>query len=150
MIMRQLQIAALLVLASASMGSGAADILVKMLTQGTDNQPLVFEPMFVKVKVGDTVTFKPMQKAGHTSISILVPEGAKPWRAQPDTEISVKIEKQGVYLVECDMHKTMGMVAVIQAGKPVNLEEAKKKAAEESAKMAVGKDRYAKALAMVK
>jgi plastocyanin len=61
----------------------ASDVTVKMLTNGPDN------PMFVKVKVGDTVTFEPRQKAGHTSILLLVPEGAKPWKAAADTQIKV-------------------------------------------------------------
>jgi len=128
----------------------AAEVTVKMLTNGPNGTMLVFDPMFVKVNVGDTVTFLPLQKAGHTSISALVPEGAKPWKAAPDTEVNVKIDKPGVYLVECDLHKAMGMVAVVQAGKPVNLADAKKKAAEESAKMLSNKDRFDKLLAMVK
>jgi len=128
----------------------AKDYKVKMLTNGPNGTMLVFDPMFLKVNVGDTVTFEPLQKAGHTSISLLVPEGAKPWKAAADTEISVKIEKPGVYLVECDLHKNMGMVAVLQAGKPVNLAEAKKKAAEEEAKMLANKDRFDKLLAEVK
>jgi len=128
----------------------AKDYKVKMLTNGPNGTMLVFDPMFLKVNVGDTVTFEPLQKAGHTSISLLVPEGAKPWKAAADTEISVKIEKPGVYLVECDLHKNMGMVAVLQAGKPVNLVEAKKKATEEEAKMLSNKDRFDKLLAEVK
>jgi plastocyanin len=56
----------------------AAVVTVKMETNGPDKTMLVFDPMFVKVKVGDTVTFEPLQKAGHTSIFRLVPEGAKP------------------------------------------------------------------------
>ncbi|HXW63466.1 MAG TPA: plastocyanin/azurin family copper-binding protein [Burkholderiaceae bacterium] len=128
----------------------AKEYKVKMLTDGPNGTKLVFDPMFVKVNVGDTVTFEPLQKAGHTSISLLVPEGAKPWKAPADTQISVKIEKPGVYLVECDLHKNMGMVAVLQAGKPVNLAQAKKKATEEEAKMLANKDRYDKLLAMVK
>jgi pseudoazurin len=130
--------------------AGAAEVKIKMLTNGPDKEMLVFDPMFAKVKVGDTVVFEPLEKAGHTSISLLVPEGATPWKAAADTQIKVKIEKQGVYLVACDLHKTMGMVAVIQAGKPVNLAEAKKKAAEESAHMLKNKDRYEKLLGMVK
>jgi pseudoazurin len=143
-------IAVALLLGMLPLGVAAADVHVKMLTKGSDGQALVFEPLFVKVKVGDTVIYTPIEKAGHTSVSLLVPAGAKPWKAVADTEIKVKIEKQGIYLVECDVHKTLGMVSVIQAGKAVNLDEATKKAAEESAKMAVGKDRYAKALALVK
>ncbi len=56
----------------------AADATVKMLTNGPDKTMPIFNPMFVKVKVGDTVTFEPLQRAGHTSIFLLVPEGAKP------------------------------------------------------------------------
>jgi pseudoazurin len=146
--MRKLALACVL-LGSASIAD-AADVTIKMLTNGPGGELLVFDPMFAKVKVGDTVVFEPLQKAGHTSISALVPEGATPWKAAQDAQIRVKIDKPGIYLVECDLHKSMGMVAVLQAGKPVNLTEAKKKAAEESAKMLKNKDRFEKLLAMVK
>ncbi len=137
-------------LATITAAAVAKDVQVKMLTNGPNGQMLVFDPDFIKANVGDTVTFLPLQKAGHTSISLLVPEGAKTWKALPDTQITVKIEKQGVYLVQCDVHKTLGMVAVIQAGKPVNLAEAKKAAADFSAKMLQHKDRFDKLLAQVK
>ncbi|NDU85891.1 MAG: pseudoazurin [Ferrovum sp.] len=139
-----------ILLLTFSLSTFGAGHEVKMMTQGSDGQSLVFEPSYLKVDVGDTVTFKPMQKAGHTSYSIFEPDGATPWKAQPDTEITVKMNKEGVYLVECFVHKTLGMIAVIQAGKPTNLEAAKKIAAAESAKMMVGKDRFDKALAQVK
>ena len=137
-------------LATITAAAAAKDIQVKMLTNGPNGQMLVFDPDFIKANVGDTVTFLPLQKAGHTSISLLVPEGAKTWKANPDTQITVTIEKQGVYLVQCDVHKSLGMVAVIQAGKPVNLAEAKKAAADFSAKMLQNKDRFDKLLAQVK
>ena len=44
----------------------------------------------------------------------------------------------------------MGMVGVVQVGKAVNLEEAKKKAAEASATMVMNKDRFTKALEQAK
>jgi pseudoazurin len=137
-------------LAVMSAAVAAKDIQVKMMTNGPNHQMLVFDPDFIKANVGDTVTFLPMQKAGHTSISLLVPEGAKPWKATPDTQISVKIEKQGIYLVQCDVHKSLGMVAVIQAGKPVNLAEAKKVAGDFAGKQLQNKDRFEKLLAQVK
>jgi pseudoazurin len=140
----------LCLLAVMSAAVAAKDIQVRMLTNGPNGQMLVFDPDFIKAKIGDTVTFLPMQKAGHTSISLLVPDGAKPWKAAPDTQISIKIEKQGVYLVQCDVHKSLGMVAVIQAGKPVNLAEAKKAAAEFAGKQLQNKDRFDKLLAQVK
>lgn len=149
--MKKFNIMAGLALGLFSLTAVAAHTVeVKMMTQGSDKQALVFEPIYTKINVGDSVTFEPMQKAGHTSISVFEPAGAQPWRATPDTPITVKLTKEGVYLVECDAHKSMGMVAVIQVGRPLNLEEATKKAAEESAKMVVGKDRFSKALSMVK
>jgi pseudoazurin len=148
--MKTAMTALLALLACIAAGADARDYQVKMLTNGPGGEMLVFDPMFLKVAVGDEVTFQPLQKAGHTSISVLVPEGATPWKAAADTQITVKLDKPGVYLVECDLHKTMGMVAVVQAGKPVNLAEAKKKAAEESSHMLKSKDRFEKLLAQVK
>jgi len=128
----------------------AAEFTVKMLTNGPDKTTLVFDPMYLKAAVGDTVTFQPVDKLGHTSMSILTPGGANSWKATPNNAVKVTLDKEGVYLVACEVHKMMGMVAVLQAGKPVNLADAKKKAAEESAKMATNKDRFNKLLAMVK
>ena len=64
--------------------------------------------------------------------------------------MKVKAEKEGVYLYYGEPHKPMGMVGVIQAGKPVNLAEAKVVAKKEQAGFALGKDRFDKALALVK
>lgn len=127
----------------------AADHVVKMLNAGKDGT-MVFEPAFVKVAVGDTVVFTPTDKAAHNTASLLLPAGAKPWKGAPDTEVKVKIEKEGVYLYACEPHKVMGMVGVIQAGKPVNIAEAKAIATKEQATFAMGKDRFDKALALVK
>ena len=148
--MKNLTLLLAVALSCLTFNAWSAEHEVKMMTKGSDGQALVFEPSYLKVAVGDSVTFTPMQKAGHTSFSVFEPAGATPWQAKPDTPITVKLDKEGVYLVECFVHKTLGMVAVLQAGKPINLEAAKQKAAEESARMMVGKDRFEKALAQVK
>lgn len=127
----------------------AAEHTVNMLNTGKEGA-MVFEPSYVKVAVGDTVVFKPAQPGGHNSASLLVPAGAKTWKSAPDAELKVKIEKEGVYLYSCEPHKMMGMVGVIQAGKPANLADAKKAAAAEQAKFAMNKDRFDKILANVK
>ncbi|MDZ7855865.1 pseudoazurin [Sphaerotilus sp.] len=127
----------------------AAEHIVKMLNNGKDGA-MTFEPTFVKAAVGDTVVFTPTDKAAHNSASLLLPAGAKPWKGAADTEVKVKLEKEGVYLYACEPHKVMGMVGVIQAGKPVNLADAKAAAAKEQASFVVGKDRFDKALAQVK
>lgn len=127
----------------------AADHVVKMLNTGKEG-PMVFEPSFVKVAVGDTVVFDPAEKGAHYSKSLLLPAGGKPWVGTPDQTLKVKIEKEGVYLYACEPHKPMGMVGVIQAGKPINLAEAKSVAAKEQAAFAMGKTRFDSALAKVK
>jgi pseudoazurin len=127
----------------------AAEHVVKMLNTGKDGA-MVFEPAFVKAAVGDTVVFTPTEKGAHNSASLLIPAGAKPWKGALDAEVKVKLEKEGVYLYVCDPHKVLGMVGVIQVGKPVNLAEARAVAAKESAAFVMGKDRFDKALAKVK
>jgi len=136
-----------LVLCAAS--ATAADIEVKMLDKSETGGMLAFEPSFVKANVNDTIVFIPTDK-GHNSSSLLVPAKAETWKGSYDKELRVKLEKEGVYLYVCDSHKPMGMVGVVQVGKAVNLEDAKGKAAEESAKMIMNKDRFTKALEHVK
>ena len=82
--------AALLV---AALPLHAADHVVKMLNTGKDG-PMVFEPSFVKVAVGDTVTFLPTQVGAHYAASLLLPAGATAWRGAPDKEFKLKIEKE--------------------------------------------------------
>ena len=135
-------------LALCATSANAADIQIKMLDSSPTEGKLAFEPGFVKANVNDTIVFSPVN-AGHNSRSLLVPSGAQPWKSPFDKEFRVKLEKEGVYLYACDAHKDMGMVGVVQVGKPINLEEARKKAAEESSAMAMNKSRFAKALDQV-
>jgi pseudoazurin len=145
--MQKLFIAA--ALAATALSSAAADHVVNMLNTGKDGS-MVFEPAYVKVAVGDTVVFKPTQAGAHYAASVLVPAGSKPFKGAVDTEFKLKIDKEGLYLYVCEPHRALGMAGVIQAGKPVNLAEAKTVAAKEQAGFAMGKDRFDKALAMVK
>jgi pseudoazurin len=133
-----------------SLNAFAADIKVNMLNTGADKQMMVFEPSFVKAKVGDTITFVSKEKGAHNTASLLVPKDAKTWQSKPDTDFTVKVEKEGVYLYACEPHKMMGMVGVIQVGKAGNLKEAQDLAKAESAKMSMNKDRFEKALKEVK
>ena len=145
----KIQIAAVLGLVLCAASVNAADIEITMLDKSGTGGMLTFEPSFVKANINDTLVFVPTNK-GHNSSSLLVPENAKTWKGPFDVEFRVKLEKEGVYLYVCDAHKPMGMVGVVQVGNAANLEEARKKAAEESAKMRMNKDRFAKALEQVK
>ena len=129
--------------------ANAADIEVKILDNSPTGGIFVFEPGFVNANVNDTIVFIPTNP-GHNSRSLLVPQDAQAWKSSFGKEFRVKLEKEGVYLYGCDAHKNMGMVGVVQVGKAVNLEEARKKASEESSTMVMNKDRFTKALGQVK
>lgn len=103
----------------------AADHQVKMLNKG-ERGVMVFEPALIRAAVGDTVTFVPTDK-GHDAASIegMLPEGAQPFKGEISKPITVTVDKEGVYGVKCVPHFGMGMVALIVAGKPVNIEQAK-------------------------
>jgi len=102
----------------------AAEFEVQMLNKGTKGV-MVFEPDFLKIEPGDTVKFIPTDK-GHDAESIkgMLPEGAEPFKGKLNEEVTVTYTEEGVYGVKCTPHYAMGMVALIQVGKPVNLEAA--------------------------
>lgn len=143
------QTIAALSLVLCAVSANAADIQVKMLDNSATEGLFSFEPSFVKADVNDTIVFIPTNQAHNTS-SMLIPSGAQAWKSPYNKEVRVKLEKEGVYLYSCDAHKKMGMVGVVQVGKAVNLEEAKKKVAEESVTMVMNKDRFTKAIEKVK
>jgi len=123
----------------------AADIHVNLIDKSATEGMLAFEPGFVKAEINDTIVFTNVS-VGHNTHSLLVPAGAQPWQSSFDKEFRVKLTTEGIYLYGCDAHKKMGMVGVVQVGKAINLDEARKKASEESATMLINKDRFTKAL----
>ncbi len=125
----------------------AAEHKVEMRNIGKDGA-MVFEPAYLKVAVGDTVHFVPADM-GHNSVSVLVPEGAKGWAGERNKDVTAVIDKEGVYIYRCEPHTYMAMTGVIQAGKPVNLEAAKKAAEALKPQFAVNKDRLDRYLSQV-
>lgn len=125
--------------------ANAADIQVRMLDISKTEGLVAFEPTFTKANVNDTIVFV-SANPGHNSHSLLVPDGAQDWQSRFDRDFQVTLDKEGVYIYACDAHKDMGMIGVVQVGKAVNLEEAKIKAAEISAKLEMHEDRLIKAL----
>ena len=146
------RLGAVAVVAAAGIGAGtasAAEYVVQMLNQGASG-PMVFEPDFLKVNVGDTVVFQPTQRGGHNSKSAYVPNGAAAWDSPPDTEYKVEMGVEGVYVYVCQPHLIMGMAGVIQVGKAVDLEAATLAAKQAAAGFALNKDRLNTALAQVR
>jgi pseudoazurin len=113
-------LAALLLAPAAS----AENFEVKMLNKGADGA-MVFEPAFVKAAVGDTVTFISTDK-GHNveGIKGMLPDGVEPFKSGMGEDYVLTLSAEGVYGLKCTPHYSMGMVALIQAGAPVNLEVA--------------------------
>ena len=95
----------------------AADHQVQMLNKDSEGRAMQFEPAFLKVAPGDTVTFIVTNK-GHNSESILtlMPEGAEPWKGKINEEITVTFETEGFYAYKCQPHLGLGMVGLIQVG----------------------------------
>ncbi len=112
----------------------AADHEVQMLNKG-EAGVMVFQPAFIQAAPGDTVTFVPTDK-GHDAASIdgMIPDGAEPFKGQISKPITVTLDKEGLYGVKCVPHYGMGMVALIEVGKPVNLDAIKEKAAKQPGK----------------
>ncbi len=105
----------------ASMNSYAKIYEVQMLNRnGKDS--MTFRPAFLKIKPGDVVKFLP-KDPGHTSRSILVPNGEASWSGEVNQEIQISLKSEGVYIYECANHGVMGMIGFIQVGEAKNLPE---------------------------
>jgi pseudoazurin len=119
-------LAAALAASAGILPSAAADHTVKLLNKDGKGKFMLFEPDFIKLAPGDTVTFVPVDK-GHNAEMIpeVWPAGAEKFKGNFNEEVELKIDKPGIYAIKCLPHFTMGMVALIVAGEPTNLEQLK-------------------------
>jgi len=115
-------IAAAAALIASTAPSMAADHQIQLLNKGADGV-MVFEPGFVKIAPGDTVTFVPTDKSHNVeTYKGLIPEGATEFKSKPNEQYQAKFDVPGAYVVKCTPHAGMGMVALIEVGdKPANL-----------------------------
>jgi len=105
--------------------AGAAEIEVLMLNKG-EKGTMVFQPDFVRAAPGDTIRFVPTDKGHNVEIiKGMLPEGADAFKSKFNEVFTVTLDKEGLYGVKCAPHYGMGMVALIEVGQPVNLEDAK-------------------------
>ena len=111
-------------LAMIAVSANAETFEVKMLNKGEEGA-MVFEPAFVKAAVGDVIHFLPADK-GHNveDIKGMLPEGVEGFKTKFNEEFELKVEQEGIYGVKCTPHYAMGMIALIQVGEAVNLDEA--------------------------
>ncbi len=118
---------AVAVLALSPAAASAKDIVVHMKNSGADGA-MVFEPSFVKAAVGDTVTFKPTNPSHNAeTMANMLPAGATAMKGAMNKEVTLTVSKPGLYGIKCMPHYSMGMVALVQAGKvtPADIAAAK-------------------------
>lgn len=106
-------IALSIALAGAAM---AENFDVQMLNRG-DAGAMVFEPSFLRIAPGDTVTFLATDR-GHNAESIpaMMPDGAEAFAGKINEEIVATYDVEGLYAVMCKPHFAMGMVMTIAVG----------------------------------
>lgn len=132
----------------AGFTASAATHEIKMLNNGKDGI-MVFEPGFLKVAKGDSVKFVPTDPA-HEVASVTIPKDAKAWKSDGKKAITVKLDKEGVYLYDCNVHLPMAMAGIIQVGSSAsNYAEAQASSKEVAKKFVVSKDRLDKYFAKV-
>ena len=63
----------------------------------------------------------------HNSASIdgMLPDGAAAWSGAMNTDISVTLDTEGIYVYQCDPHAMMAMIGVIQVGEATNMDDIK-------------------------
>ncbi len=105
----------------------AADHQVRMLNKGSNGKPMQYEPAYLKIAPGDTVTFL-SETRGHNvqSIKGMIPNQAEPFKSRLSKDVTLKFDEPGLYGYKCQPHYTLGMVGLIQVGDdPQNLAEFK-------------------------
>ncbi|PVA06634.1 pseudoazurin [Thalassorhabdomicrobium marinisediminis] len=106
-----------LALGLALTGAAAAENFdVKMLNRGDDGA-MVFEPAFLQLAPGDTVTFLATDR-GHNAETVpeMIPEGAEGFEGKINEEIVVTFDQEGLYGIRCKPHYAMGMVMTVAVG----------------------------------
>ena len=103
---------------ASAMPAAAKDITVHMKNKGADGA-MVFEPSFVKAAPGDVLHFQPTDPSHNAeTISTMLPAGATPMKGAMNKEAVLTVSKPGLYGIKCMPHYSMGMVALVQVGKP--------------------------------
>jgi len=78
--------------------------------------PRAFENAILYVAEGDKVAFSNMTSHNSQSVEGLIPEGATAWQGGMGENISLTMEKPGIYSYVCLPHIGFGMVGVIVVG----------------------------------
>ena len=109
--------AAVAAVVSSSNMAMATEHVIKMLNKGTDGTAMVFEPLFLRAEIGDTIKFVPIDK-GHQvqTIAKFWPSDVPEAKSNVNEEYVMTLTKEGAYGFKCAPHYSMGMIAVVVVG----------------------------------
>ena len=97
--------------------AGAAEYEVQMLAKDAHGRFAQFEPAFLQVEPGDTVTFIASEAMDNAqSIPQLIPEGTENWTGELGANVTVTFDTEGLYVYKCLHHVGRGMIGLIQVG----------------------------------
>ena len=89
---------------------------IQMLNRGETGK-MVFEPAFLAVSPGDTVTFVAKTKDHNAeTIKGMIPPTADKFKSKVGKNFSVTLTEEGIYGIKCTPHYAAGMVALLQVG----------------------------------
>lgn len=114
---------------ATAFGAAAEEYQVALKNKGENGERNVFEPAFLKIEPGDSITFVPAMN-GHNAASIkgMIPDGAEPFKGPISKPLTVTFDVPGIYGLRCVPHSGFGMVGLIVVGNGVsNLEAVKAK-----------------------
>lgn len=109
----RLVLATTLALASTlfSLSSHAEDVTVQAVG-------VKFDPLFVYVEPGDTVSWENMTGHNVETIDAMVPEGTEKTNSELGASVSVTFDQPGIYVYKCTPHWGARMGGIIVVGKP--------------------------------
>ena len=112
-----------IILLLSNISFGSETHIVKMLNN-SDQGSMVFEPAFIKINKGDSITFE-MTDAGHNAVTVVGPAGSEPFDTKYKPSTTVKFDVNGLYLYKCAPHAMMAMAGLIQVSDANNKESMK-------------------------
>jgi len=127
----------------------AKEHIIKLQTSGSNGTMMVFEPMLLKIAVGDSVNFVPSDPS-HNAASFSVPSDKSAFTTPYGKATKVTFNEKGVVLAKCLPHFALGMIGVIQIGENVDKSKALKDWNAIKNTVAMNKEAVDKALAKVK
>jgi pseudoazurin len=113
---RRLCPAVVLAISLAAGFAGAAEHEVRELNTGPGGA-FVFEPMILRIAVGDTVKFLATDRNHQvTTIRGGLPGEAAAFNSRRNEDFAFTFTVPGVYAYECTSHRSLGMVGLIVVG----------------------------------